>query len=1685
MGKGTNTTTSTNTPPADVLAEYDKVVGNANQVAQTPYQSYNGQLTAPVNSIQNSATGDLAQQYGNLGAIGDQLNQTSANAGAIGSNYGSLANSALGTSQYYGGELGALSNVAMDSAGNFANEINGIGSSALNSSQGYANNLTGIGSAAQTAAQNIGNQIGGAANTLGGLSSATANTATGIGSLANVYQPYYNAASAYTSAGANALSPENYAKNVSSYMSPYTQDVVNATQNQFNNSNAQQQQNVISSAIASGNAFGGDRMGVDQSVLAGQQDLAQAPTIAGLYNSGYTNAQGELNTAAQNALTAGVNYGNLGTGAQAAALAAPEAQIQGYSTAGNLASNQASALGLQGSTVNAGFNTNLNAQNSAAAVSNQGYNTYGNLANSAGTLANQGYSTAGNLASAAGSTLNAGISTAGNMNSGALSALGVQNQSSALQQANNQLGTNDANSLLAAGTLAQTTQQAQDAAAYQQFENAIAFPYQQTGWLGNIAEGIGTNEGGTTTTTSPAPFFSDKRLKTDEKVIGKSKDGQNIYLFRYKGDPDWRVGLMAQEVQKKHPDAVSSHGGILAVDYKAALDSSSKKPDKRGSFAFGGSAYSPGDTSIPGEDATSFIPNESLPVGSSGAPMPGRSGAPQTQSGLQQTLGALGGVNGAIQFGKNVGPALSSAGSTLGNALGFGAAAGAPAATEGASLGALGSATPLASAAGAAGAGAAAGAAGVATADAAGAGAAAAGAGAADFLPFLALLKRGGAVNRRAYGGRVGYDDGGVVDDFGQTFPMPSADSSSASPYGNLGAAAQTFAPQTQGNLALAPQPAPMAPPSAGDLGSLAAAMQASPSPSSANVPQLAQPTGPASANAASLNPYGDPGANIPVGTNVPMPPPRPADLGSLPDVSAANASAPAPQVGTLGGGRAMEPINTGTLAGAPTSPPTPSPAIPSRGLWNAPVYAGPKPDGASPNPSDYPTTAAGQAAFIHDYAAYRGVDPKFALSVANAEGLRAISPNNPSGASYVDIDPKTGKPFSFGAFQLNVRNGLGNVAMANGIDPTDPSQANLANKFALDQMAQPNGLKPWQGDKAVMAYQGGQDKGSGTLAYGGGNPANAPALNAINSATSPTSSVYGSTASNDNGLFGTGIKVSPEMGQALLAGVFGMLASPSHTLAGAIGSGGLAGLGQYNTAQRQQSEIAKNTLGLAQQRFTPSVGPNGQLSFYDSLSGAMVSPQQRAQILTQSLGSGNSSLPMAPPSQSVQAVQAGAGTVPATSADVASGRVPAGVVATPTSTSPTPSNPIAKAQSDADADPTVARFNAMRDDAYQKAAELDRQASLNTGINEQAAQRYATQANAYRAQGDNAAKIAAGYREQLVKPAVTGAEEAAKNAQLPNVDPATGAKYVGGNGSSAIASQPGVATGSFGVDPETAKINTAIPAAPKGGGYIVPNLPPGAKLTELPAVTQEQIKADNEFLKDQVATSRVTDSAIARTQAIAQAFKTFQSGALADHQHDAAALATSLGQPEIAAKIMNGSISGAEWVDKEGVNSVLDTLKAATPRFAQSEFNAVAQKGTPNTTNQPQANHEMVSEMLAMAERNKAFMSDWEQAKTQGWSSPTAFYTAWQQTNPLNGFIKGAQRQIGNFAGMDLPNASDWTKGSVYVAPAKMPAAQAQLLSKYGVQPGAMFRFNGRNAAGKEIEPVSKSDYFSAQLGQ
>lgn len=69
--------------------------------------------------------------------------------------------------------------------------------------------------------------------------------------------------------------------------------------------------------------------------------------------------------------------------------------------------------------------------------------------------------------------------------------------------------------------------------------------------------------------------FSDKKLKENLKPVGKLNNGLKVYVGNYKKetglDTTPQLFLLAQEVQKKHPEAVKKKFGALAVNYKQAV----------------------------------------------------------------------------------------------------------------------------------------------------------------------------------------------------------------------------------------------------------------------------------------------------------------------------------------------------------------------------------------------------------------------------------------------------------------------------------------------------------------------------------------------------------------------------------------------------------------------------------------------------------------------------------------------------------------------------------------------------------------------------------------------------------------------------------------------------------------------------------------------------------------------------------------------------------------------------------------------------------------------------------------------------------------------------------------------------------------------------------------------------------
>jgi hypothetical protein len=99
--------------------------------------------------------------------------------------------------------------------------------------------------------------------------------------------------------------------------------------------------------------------------------------------------------------------------------------------------------------------------------------------------------------------------------------------------------------------------------------------YMSDAYKNQVAAASATNQGlfglggaGVSAMFGPGGMFaSDRRLKTDIEPTGGELAGAPLYWFRYRGQPDLHVGVMADEVRQLHPDAVVRMGGFDAVNY--------------------------------------------------------------------------------------------------------------------------------------------------------------------------------------------------------------------------------------------------------------------------------------------------------------------------------------------------------------------------------------------------------------------------------------------------------------------------------------------------------------------------------------------------------------------------------------------------------------------------------------------------------------------------------------------------------------------------------------------------------------------------------------------------------------------------------------------------------------------------------------------------------------------------------------------------------------------------------------------------------------------------------------------------------------------------------------------------------------------------------------------------------------
>jgi len=192
---------------------------------------------------------------------------------------------------------------------------------------------------------------------------------------------------------------------------------------------------------------------------------------------------------------------------------------------------------------------------------------------------------------------------------------------------------------------------------------------------------------------------------------------------------------------------------------------------------------------------------------------------------------------------------------------------------------------------------------------------------------------------------------------------------------------------------------------------------------------------------------------------------------------------------------------------------------------------------------------------YIRASAIARGIDPDIAVRVARAEG----GLDNPVRQS--DVVKNGRRETSYGPFQLLIGGGLGDAALAAGIDPRDPKQWKRGVDFALNEAAN-KGWGQWYGAKAVgLSNKAGLDKAHPLGVTLTATPYSGYVPGGVNAA--PKSAPYGGYIPGGLGSSGAGAPVTSPSALATgapaasgIAGLFGE-GGPLSKLAGALGGGG------------------------------------------------------------------------------------------------------------------------------------------------------------------------------------------------------------------------------------------------------------------------------------------------------------------------------------------------------------------------------------------------------------------------------------------------------------------------------------------------------------------------------------------------
>lgn len=558
MGKGGKSQTVQNTYPPEILSAITSNIGVANDIASKPYPGYydySKGFNADNYMAQNRDVADSYQKYlkgfepgaatafdpsAYLKANSDVQSEWDTNATGAQNQFANANDYAKYHYDTYGkaegrNAGGANAGTPMSAADYALQHWNTVGQSQGRTGGYDLKQLTAGLNGDQLQAAAMARQMAGVGTpdmgyslaAQAGQNAGSRDFGYGVASSLGSYTPQQVSADQVAAERVKAQSLDG--KDLSGYLNPFTNEVVNRTLNDIATQGDRAGNEVRARAAAAG-SFGGSRSALME--LGTQENYAKAAgdASANLRNTGYVQAQNVAGLDADRALRADT-------------------------------SNQDASL--------------------RAAMANQDANLRAALGNQQADLsgAQLRLGAAGQMAQSGTAQQNALLGAA----------TGMQNAATAGQQ----YGMNNINTLMGAGAVQQQNQQQQLDSQYEQYLRSIGYPVemlkvrqiplagalpsQQTSSGGGSGNTIGSTLSGigsaATGIAAIAGMFSDRRVKTDIRRVGTLDNGLAVYAYRYAWGGPMQIGVMADEVEQVRPEAVSTTPeGIKMVNYDLATE---------------------------------------------------------------------------------------------------------------------------------------------------------------------------------------------------------------------------------------------------------------------------------------------------------------------------------------------------------------------------------------------------------------------------------------------------------------------------------------------------------------------------------------------------------------------------------------------------------------------------------------------------------------------------------------------------------------------------------------------------------------------------------------------------------------------------------------------------------------------------------------------------------------------------------------------------------------------------------------------------------------------------------------------------------------------------------------------------------------------------------------------------------